>query len=130
QQFLSRSRFTQQQNTRIGSRHESGLFNGALKGFAASDHLRSISNQFAKPLIFLSQVRLLDRILDYDQHSVARQRLFEEIKCTGASGLDSIGNRAVTRNHDDWSAIIALAKSAQEIDTVAVGKPHIEQVRL
>ena len=93
-----------------------------------TDHLGGRAHQFAQPLILLPQGGVLQRVLHRQQHAVAAQRLFQEIESAGARGFHRVGDGAVAGDHDGRRRRAVLLAPPQQVDAVAVGQLHVEQV--
>ena len=74
------------------------------------------------------QIGAIEGVLDGHQNAVAAERFFEEIESSGAGGFDGIGDGAVAGNHDDGRGCHVLPDGAQQVDAVAIGQLHIEEV--
>ena len=100
QQLLAGSRFARQQHADVGSRHLRRLLHGAAGTPALDPIIRGASpDQLAEALVLALQVRPLERVLDDEQHAVARERLLEEVERAAPRRLDGVGNRAVPGDH-------------------------------
>ena len=63
------------------------------------NHPRRVADQLAVALVLALQVRPLERVLDDQQHAVARERLLEELERAHLRRLDRVGDRAVPGDH-------------------------------
>src|SRR5262249_25947287 len=102
-QFFACAGLSVKKHTRIGARHQRRLFDGVLEYGAGSDHFRTFADDFANPLVLSFEVRLLDRVLDYNQNLVACQRLLEKVEGARPQRLNGIGDGTVAGDHDDWN---------------------------
>ena len=130
EQLLAGSRFAGQQHAGVGPRDLRGLVDHVAERVAPADHLRRVADQLPEPLVLALQIRSLDRVLDHEEHAVAGQRLLQEVERAGSRRLDRVADRAVTGDHDHRRGIVALLQRAQDVDAVAVGKAHVEQVQV
>ena len=99
EQLLAGPRLSRQQHADVGSRHLRRLLHGLPEHGRRSDHPRRVADQLAEALVLALQVRPLERVLDDQQHAVARERLLEEVERAHLRRLDGVGNRAVPGDH-------------------------------
>ena len=83
----------------VGSRHLRRLVNGVLERRASADHPRAVADQLAKTLVLALQLGTLDRVLDDEEHAVARERLLQEVERAATGRLDRIADRSVPGDH-------------------------------
>ncbi len=119
-----------QQNPRVGFGHLRRFGHRAPERRALADHSWRLAHQVAECLILDLQVRSLQRVLDDEQHAIARERLLEEIERAVSRRLDRVLDRPVARDHDHGRRIAALSQPAQHVQTAAVRQPHVEQVEI
>src|SRR5690349_1442792 len=112
QQLLASSRFTSEQDTGVGSRHLRRLTEDVAERVTSSDHLRRIADDFPIALVLALQIRSLERVLDDEQYSVARERLLEKVEGTASCRLDRVANRRVPGDHHHRCRILALLQRA------------------
>ena len=108
QQLLAGPGLSRQQHADVGSRHLGRLLHGVLERGRRSDHPRRVPDQLAEALVLALQVRPLERVLDDQQHAVARERLLEELERAHLRRLNRVGNRAVTGDHHDGRTLVPL----------------------
>ena len=130
EQLLAGSRLARQQHASIRSRNLCRLHDGMLERGAAPDHPRTVANHLAVALVLELQIRSLESVLHDQEHPIARERLLEKVERATARRLDCVANRPVARDHDCRRRIVALPERPQEIDAVAVRKPHIQQIQI
>ena len=99
QQLLARAGFSRQQDRDVGTRHLRCLPHGLLECWRRSNHLRRVAHQFTVALVVAAQVRPFERVLDDQQHAVARERFFEEVERADLRRLNRVSNRAVPGDH-------------------------------
>ena len=128
QQLLAGPGLSRQQHADVGPRHLGRLLHGLLERGRRSDHPRRVPDQLAVALVLALQVRPLERVLDDQQHAVARERLLEELERAHLRRLNRVGHRAVTGDHHGSGSLIPLPHRAQQVDAAAIGQPHVEQV--
>ena len=130
QQLLARARLAGQQHADIRSRHLRRLLDGVLERRARPDHPRRVADQLAESLVLALQLGPLERVLDDEQHAVARERLLQEIERAVPRRLHRIADRGVPGNHHGRRRIVALPQRSQHVDAVAVGQPDVQQVEI
>ncbi len=112
QQFLAGSGLAHDQNAGVGFGGHGGLLDHAQERGAGADHLGACSHDLPQTLVLFAEAGLFQSVLERDQHFVATERLFEEIKGAGAGSFDGFRDGGVAGDHDGWSEAIAFAQLA------------------
>jgi hypothetical protein len=99
QQLLARTGLTGKQDCHVRTRHLRGLPHGLLEYWRRPNHPGRVPDQFAVALVLALQVRPLERVLDDQQHAVARERFLEEVERANLRRFDSVRHRAVPGDH-------------------------------
>ena len=120
-QLLAGTRLTADVNGRLAA--------GELgNGIADSVHGSGIADEAA--IGDGHPVAQLQRRADQIAQNLQVDRLGDEIEGAGLERFDGGVHVAVSRDHGDRNARVVLVHMANEIDAVAVGKPHIRETEI
>jgi hypothetical protein len=100
--------------------------------FDASDRLRLTDHLFVAALLrferadFGGERAALDRVLDGDQHALARERLLEKVGGAGGHRADRFFERGVTADHHHRDLVVVFADLLERGEPVHAGEADVE----
>ena len=117
-QFLSGSRFAEDQHASIGRRHELNLLSQRFHGDALAHNHAARRNLLSKIAILQPKFACLGGIFNQNQSFLYGQRLFQKIECTQLGCANGRFNRPVTRDDDHLGRIFEFADLLQGFEAI------------
>jgi hypothetical protein len=94
---------------------------------AVPDHLVPDFDRFLQRPVLVAELPLIEGVAEADEHTVARERLLDEIERAFLRRFDGGADRAVAGDDDHRQRIVHGAQSIEDLEPVHAGHLHIEQ---
>ena len=127
-QFLACTGFAIDEDASVGGGHQFDLLAKSLHwdGVSSNCSLLELAREL---LVVLAHLASLHRVLENDEGTLERERLFEEVVGPKFGGAHGRFNGPVTTDDDDLRDVLAfhLANLGKGVETIAIGQPDVQQ---
>ena len=133
-EFFAGAGFAEDEHAAVGGGHELDLLAESFDGdgLAGDGAFGELAREL---LVIFAEVMGLDGVAKDEQGAVHGERLFEEVVGAELGGADGGFDGAVAGDHDDFGstgagcgvARLVAADGGEDIQTVAVGEPDVEE---